>query len=142
MTNRPKGGDSPAATVRRYINGFNALDEVEMAECFAPSGHILDGMAPHVWSGATATQDWFKDAMAEADHLGVTGYDISLGQPIHDNVTGDAAYFVAPATLGLNIQGHEVTQSGAIFTIALRRVEDRWLIAAWAWSKGPAVAAE
>ena len=31
MTNRPKGGDCPAETVQRYISGFNALDDAELA---------------------------------------------------------------------------------------------------------------
>jgi hypothetical protein len=31
-----------------------------------------------------------------------------------------------------------VTQSGAIFTVALRRVPAGWRIASWAWAKGTA----
>jgi hypothetical protein len=30
----------------------------------------------------------------------------------------------------------QVTQSGAIFSVALRRFADEWRIAAWAWAKG------
>jgi hypothetical protein len=34
------------------------------------------------------------------------------------------------------IHGKQVTQSSAIFTAALRKVADGWLIASWAWVKG------
>jgi hypothetical protein len=61
---------------------------------------------------------------------------MELGTPLHNDVTGNAAYFVAPATLSFKVKGQPVTQSGAIFTVALRKEEGRWLIAAWAWSKG------
>ena len=61
---------------------------------------------------------------------------MTLGSPLHDDVTGNAAYFVAPATLTFKVKGQPVTQSGAIFTVALQKIDERWLIAAWAWSKG------
>ena len=48
----------------------------------------------------------------------------------------DAAYIVAPATLTFRVRGQPVTQSGALFTVALRREQGEWLIAVWAWSKG------
>jgi hypothetical protein len=131
-----KEATSPAATVQPYIEAFNSLDEAKMADCFAEAGHILDGMAPHVWSGRRATLDWRNAVLAEADHLGLSDFHMTLGAALHDDVTDDAAYFVAPATLKFNVRGQPITQSGAIFTLALQRVEDRWLIAAWAWSKG------
>jgi hypothetical protein len=34
------------------------------------------------------------------------------------------------------IHGKQITQSGAIFTMALRKSADGWRIAAWAWAKG------
>jgi ketosteroid isomerase-like protein len=126
----------PAGTVQRYVDSFNKGDEEAMAACFAAPGFILDGMAPHVWSGPSASREWFRDALAESEHLGVSGFFMTLGAPLHQNVTGDAAYFVAPATLTFKVKGQPVTQSGAIFTVALRKVDGRWLIAAWTWTKG------
>jgi hypothetical protein len=35
-----------------------------------------------------------------------------------------------------NLQGKQVTQTGAIFTVALRKLADGWRISAWAWAKG------
>ena len=50
--------ENPLAAVHQYIDGFNKGDTKMMAATFAVPGSILDGMAPHVWQGPTATQDW------------------------------------------------------------------------------------
>jgi ketosteroid isomerase-like protein len=107
-----------------------------MAATFADQAAILDGMAPHLWLGPTATQDWYKDVLAEGEHHGASDYFITLGEPLHNNTTGDAAYVVVPATMTFKVKGKRVTQTGAIFTVALRKLADGWRIAAWAWAKG------
>jgi hypothetical protein len=35
-----------------------------------------------------------------------------------------------------DVKGTRVTQTGAIFTVALRKLTEGWRIAAWAWAKG------
>jgi ketosteroid isomerase-like protein len=126
----------PMATVRQYIDAFNRADIKVMAACFALPGLILDGLAPHVWHGPTASEDWYRDVLAAAEHEGATDYFITLGKPLHADVTGDSAYVVVPARMTFKIHGKQVTQSGAIFTTALRKSADGWRIAAWAWAKG------
>ena len=92
---------------------FNNGDASALASFFAVPGSILDGMAPHIWSGPTATQDWYRDALTEGAHLDVSGYFVTLGEPLQNNVTGQAAYVVLPATMKFNMKGKQVTQSGA-----------------------------
>jgi ketosteroid isomerase-like protein len=128
--------DEPIAAVRQYINGFNKGDAEAMAGSFADPGSILDGMAPHVWHGPTAAQDWYRDVLIEGKHRGASDYFVTVGEPLHNNVTGDSAYIVLPATMTFKLGGKQVTQSGAIFTVALRKLADGWRIAAWAWAKG------
>jgi hypothetical protein len=128
--------ETPLAAVRQYIDGFNNGDAEVMAATFDIPGSILDGMAPHLWQGPTAAQDWYRDALAEGEHLGVSGYLITLGEPLHNDVTGDSAYVVVPATFRYNVRGEPVTQTDAYFTVALRELADGWRIAAWAWTKG------
>ena len=86
----------PVSVIRQYIEAFNKGDASALASCFAVPGSILDGMAPHVWSGPTATQDRYHDAPIQAEHLDVSGYFVTLGEPLHNNVTGHAAYVVLP----------------------------------------------
>ncbi len=97
---------------------------------------ILDGLAPHVWSGPAACENWYRDVLVAAEHEGATDYLVAIGTPLHANVTGDSAYVVGPATMTFKVHGKQITQSGAIFTTALRKLEDGWRITAWAWAKG------
>jgi len=128
----------PATTVRQYIASFNQGNAKAMAAMCADRMSILDGMAPHVWHGPTASEDWYCDAMTEGEHLGATDYAVILGEPKHNNVTGDNAYVVFPTTMTFKLKGQQITQSGAFFTVALRRVAEGWRIASWAWTKGTA----
>jgi|ERR1043165_5872097 len=126
----------PLAAVQQYIDAFNKGDAKAMAAVFAVPGSILDGMAPHVWHGPTATQDWYRDVLVEGKQHGASDYHVTVGAPLHNNTTGDAAYVVVPATMIFKIHGKQVTQTGAIFTVALRKLAEGWRIAAWAWAKG------
>jgi ketosteroid isomerase-like protein len=126
----------PMAIVRQYIDGFNKGDPKAMATAFAVPGSILDGMAPHVWQGPTAAQDWYKDVLVEGERHGASDYFVILGEPLHNNVNGDSAYVVVPATMTFKAHGKKITQRGAVFTLALRRLAEGWRIAAWAWAKG------
>jgi ketosteroid isomerase-like protein len=126
----------PVTAVRQYIDAFNRGDGEAMASIFAGPGSILDGMAPHVWSGLTASQDWYRAVLTEAKRHGASDYSVTLGEPLHNNTTGDNAYVVVPATMTFKVRGHRVTQAGAIFTVALRKFTEAWRISAWAWTKG------
>ena len=132
--------EDPMAAVHQYIDGFNKGDAKMMAATFAVPGSILDGMAPHVWQGPTATQDWYRDVLVEGEQHGASGYLVTLGEPLHNNVTGDSAYVVVPATMTFKVHGKQVTQIGAMFTVALRKLAEGWRIAAWAWSERQAIA--
>jgi len=123
-------------TLREYVDAFNSGDVDTMAATFDVSGSILDGMAPHLWQGPTAALDWYRDVLVEAEKHGASNYLVTLGEPLHENVTGDSAYLVVPATMRFDAAGEQRTQSGAVFTVALRRQADGWRISAWAWTKG------
>jgi len=127
---------TPLEAVGQYIDAFNNGDPEVMAATFDSPGSILDGMAPHLWQGPTATEDWYRDVLAEGELHDASGYFVTLDQPLHENVTGDSAYVVVPATMTFTVDGKKVTQSGAVFTVALRQRTDGWRIAAWAWTKG------
>ncbi len=126
----------PFAAVRAYVDAFNAGDAKAMAAVCADPMQILDGMSPHVWQGPTAAEDWYADALAEGEHLGVTDYCIRLGEPRHVDVTGEYAYVVVPASFSYNVKDTPVDQTEAVFTAALRTVAGDWRLTAWAWSKG------
>jgi ketosteroid isomerase-like protein len=136
MPVEPTQTEGVAAALNQYIEAFNAGDAEAMAACFVVPGIILDGMAPHLWHGPTAAQDWYRDVLVEGEHLGASDYHVTLAAPLHANVTGEAAYVVSPATMTFKLKGQQITQTGAIFTTALQKVVGSWRIAAWAWAKG------
>ncbi len=107
-----------------------------MAAIFDNPGQILDGMPPHVWQGPTATSDWYRDVLIEGEAHGASGYFVTLGNPMHNNVTNDNAYIVVPATMQFDVKGMKVVQAGAVFTVALHKTKNGWRVAAWAWAKG------
>ena len=126
----------PLATVQQYIDAFNKGDQEAMSAAFSVPGSILDGMAPHLWVGPTAAQDWYRDVLIEGEQHGASDYFVTLGEPLHNNITGDSAYVVVPATMKFKVQSQEILQTGAIFIVALRKLAEGWRIAAWAWAKG------
>ncbi|WP_040688292.1 nuclear transport factor 2 family protein [Nocardia vinacea] len=127
---------NPMAAVRQYVDAFNNGDEKAMVAACADPMQILDGMSPHVWHGPTAAADWWRDALAEGERVGVSGYHIDLGEPRHVDVTGGYGYAVVPVTFSYDFRGEPVTQTGAVFTVALRKVGTDWRLTAWAWAKG------
>ena len=127
---------NPVDAVLQYVEAFNNGDSTAMAASCADPMQILDGMSPHVWQGPTAAEDWWTDVLSEGEHLGASGYRIALGEPRHVDVTGDYAYVVAPATMTFQLRGQPVTQTGSLYTVALRRIESDWRLTAWAWAKG------
>lgn len=131
--------NDPLGAVNQYIDAFNKGDADGMAAVFANPGSILDGMAPHLWLGPTATQDWYRDVLIEGEQHGASDYFVTIGDPLHNNITGDSAYLVVPATMTFKVQGHEVKQTGAVFTLTLHKGAEGWRIAAWAWAKGTRV---
>jgi ketosteroid isomerase-like protein len=128
--------NDPVAAVRQYVDAFNNADPHAMAAVCADPMQILDGMSPHVWQGPTATVDWWRDVLTEGEHLGASAYHITVGEPHHVDVTGEYAYVVVPATMSFDLRGKNVTQTGAVYTVALQKVDGQWRLAAWAWAKG------
>ena len=127
---------NPVDAVLQYVEAFNNGDATSMAAICADPMQILDGMSPHVWQGPRAAEDWWTDVLSEGEHLGASGYRIALGEPRHVDVTGDYAYVVVPATMTFQLRGQPVTQTGSLYTVALRRIESDWRLTAWAWAKG------
>jgi hypothetical protein len=74
--------------------------------------------------------------MDAGEREGAEGYRIALGIPSPIDVVDDSAYVVVPASMTFKAHNRQVTQSGATYTVALRRGSQGWRIRAWAWAKG------
>src|SRR5215510_16078565 len=116
----------PMTAVRQYMDSFNKGDVKGMVAVCATQTTILDGMAPHSWQGSTACADWYRDVLIEGEQHGASGYVVTLGKPRQLDVKGDAAYVVLPASMSFKLKGKQVTQTGATWTLALRKEAGDW----------------
>jgi ketosteroid isomerase-like protein len=123
------------ASVHQFIDGFNKGDaKTALAACASPAS-IIDDVTPHQWQGPTACADWSHSYDADAKKNGITDGIVTLGTPWHVDVTGDRAYVVVPVTYTYKQNGRPVTESGSIYTVALKKVAAGWRITGWAWAK-------
>jgi ketosteroid isomerase-like protein len=122
--------------VHTFIDAFNRGDQKSMAEAFASSTSILDGIPPYTWQGPRAGERWYKDMLGAGEPEGTGHYFVTLGYPWHVSTTGDSSYVVVPATMTFTAHGEKVKQTGSVLTVALRKHSEKWLITAWAWAKG------
>jgi hypothetical protein len=85
------------AAVHRYFDN-PGKDTLETALAMCDShGSILDEFPPREWQGATACADCWKAFDAYDEKNGITDGNATLGTPWTVDVSGDRAYFVAPA---------------------------------------------
>ena len=77
-----------------------------VAATCADQAFIIDEFPPHEWHGAGACAKWMDDYDADAKKNGITDGIVTLGVPLHVDVTADRAYVASSGVLGQNpIQG-------------------------------------
>lgn len=122
--------------INQFIDSFNKGD-VKAAEATHDSAavSIIDEVPPHVWQGAGAFKAWAAALDADAKKHGQTDQAVKLGEPTREEVTGDRAYVVVPATFTFKEKGAAMAEQ-AQMTFALAKGAAGWKISGWAWT-GP-----
>jgi hypothetical protein len=126
----------PMAAVTQFVNAFNKGDVKAAAAVCTGQSVVIDDFPPHVWQGGNACATWGSDFVAFSAKNGDTDAIVTLGKPVHVDVTRDRAYVVVPVTYAFKEHGKPVTQTGSTFTLALQNGPHGWRIAAWAWADG------
>jgi hypothetical protein len=124
---------SPMGTVQKFVDGFNKGSAQTMAEACAGQTGIIDDFPPHTWMSCG---DWWKSFVAFSKQDGDTNAVVTLGPPIHVDVSGDLAYVVVPTTYVYKHHGKPVTMNGSIMTVILKNSAAGWRVTAWAWADG------
>jgi ketosteroid isomerase-like protein len=123
------------ATVRQFVQGFNKGDRKATAAACAAETFIIDEFPPHAWHGAGACAKWMSDYEADARKNGMTGGTVTLGSPLHVDVTADRAYVVVPTSFTFKQKGKQVRETGSTLTVVLQKGGAGWRIIAWTWTK-------
>jgi hypothetical protein len=101
----------------------------------ADQASIIDEFPPYEWHGSGACAKWTDDYGADAKKNGITDGVVTLGAPLHVDVTADRAYVVVPANYKFKQNGKVVQETGSTLTIALQKSEGAWRMTGWAWAK-------
>ena len=123
------------ATVQQYADAVDKGDMKAMLDQCAAQTSIIDEFPPHVWQGTTGCADWANDFGAFSKQSGMTDEVLTLGRPLHVDVTGDRAYVVAEAKFTFKQNGKRTTERGALMTLALQKIASNWRITGWTWSR-------
>jgi hypothetical protein len=122
------------ATIQQFVDSFNKGDAKAAAATLTPGGVvIIDDVAPHLWSGASAFDAWGK-ALADADQKqGNTDQAVALGKPTRVIVEADRGYVVVPTVYTFESKGVAMREP-AQMTVALQKGAAGWQIAGFAWA--------
>jgi ketosteroid isomerase-like protein len=121
------------SVVHQWLDAFNKGDMKAMgAEC-ADQMSIIDDFPPHVWNGTGACSKWSSDFQAFIQAGEITAPTVAIGKPWHVDVTGNAAYVVAPTTFSFKRKGKPVKEQG-IITVSLQKGAAVWRMTGWAWA--------
>jgi ketosteroid isomerase-like protein len=123
------------ATVRQSVQAFNKGDVKAYAATCAEETSIIDEFPPHKWDGAGACSKWMNDYLADTRKKGITGGAVTLGSPLHVDVSGNRAYVVVPASYTFKQKGKQVRETGSTMTVVLQKGGAGWRIIAWAWTQ-------
>lgn len=128
------------APIKAFGDAFSKGDMATAMATHVPAGAVIvDELPPYVWTGATAFSDWGASFAKDAAARGLTEPNVTIGAPTREEVTGDRAYVIVPATYSFKQKGVAMREA-AQMTFTLAKTEAGWKITSWTWT-GPAATA-
>lgn len=123
------------APIQKFMDSFNKGDMAGAAATHAAEADlvIVDEVAPFLWRGPRAFQQWSTDLDNDAKKQGITEPTVKVGAPTRTEVSGDQAYVVAPAVYTFKQRGVAMRAS-AQMTFVLKKGPGGWLIHGWTWT--------
>jgi hypothetical protein len=123
------------APIQQFVDAFNKGETKTAFSACAPTTSIIDEFPPHEWHGSTACADWDTALDAFNKKNAITDTIVTLGKPLHVDVTGDRAYVVLPASYAYKDHGKAAAEKGSILTVALQKIAGVWRMTGWAWAR-------
>jgi hypothetical protein len=123
------------APARQFVDAFNKGDMKAAVAACVDATSIIDEFPPHEWHGTGACQRWMNDYDADSKKNGISDGLVTLGTPLHVDVTSDRAYIVIPAGYAFKRKGKPEKETGSMFTFAMHKGATGWRIVGWSWAK-------
>jgi len=125
------------APITTFMAAFNKGDMAGAAATHAAEADlvIVDEVAPYVWHGPQAFQNWAAALGAADAKAGNTDQKVVIAKATRVEMAGDAAYVVVPAVYTFKEKGVAMRES-AQMTFTLKKAASGWLIHGWTWT-GP-----
>lgn len=127
-------GDPVMKPILNFSIGFNTNNIALAKSAFVKTGIvILDEIAPHVWTGRDAVDQWLKDLDIRATKDGITDSSVKFGKTLVETSNGTTAYVVASVEYFYKQHGTPMHEPATI-TFALKKVGGAYLISGWSWN--------
>jgi len=120
------------ATIKAFGDAFNKGDMKAAKALHTAAPNIQDEFPPYAWKGFDS---WGADLGKWEAAQGISGDKMVVGAPTREEIMGDRAYVIAPATLTYQQKGRAMREV-AEFTFVLAREGGAWKIAGWTWTAG------
>jgi hypothetical protein len=135
------GNAAIEAPIHQMMDGFNKGDIKAAKATHVAAPTIMDEVAPYVWSGPNAFDNW-ASALTKAEAAeGKTGGKVGIGAPVRETIAGSHAYVVVPSTYTFQQKGRTMREVGTL-TVILLKGKAGWKIQAWTWTSPEAAPAK
>jgi ketosteroid isomerase-like protein len=123
--------DDVKAAIRKWVADFNKADFKAFVGACAPRAAVVDGFPPYAWQSCG---EWIADYEKNNKALQATHGTLTIGNLIFEEIAGDRAYVIYPATFTDMQKGKEVVYKGT-WTMTLRKGKGGWVFtgSASAW---------
>lgn len=124
-----------AATIRKFGDAFNKGDVNAARAQLTAAPAIVDEPSPHLWTGPKSLDRWLADLAKSDSAQGITSGVVAIRPATREEVSGDNAYVIVPATYTYKQKGATLRETAQL-TLVMSRQRSGWKIAAWTWT-GP-----
>lgn len=119
------------APAHKLVEAINHPEKAPPAHVFTKGAVVLDDFAPYHWSGKTNGKQWYGELVGTTPDARKAFADmqavLSVEEPKFTRVTGEAGYYVLPATFLFTESGKRIHQTGQ-WVINVRKIGGEWLI--------------
>ncbi|MBS0225325.1 MAG: hypothetical protein JSS25_03165 [Proteobacteria bacterium] len=121
------------APIRQMMDGFNKGDIAMVKAAHVASPTIVDNVAPFVWSGPNAFDQWIVDLGKSESSLGIADGKVTFAPVVDEVVKGERAYVVTRSVYVFKQKGRAMREDGYT-AFVLVKTSVGWKVESWSWA--------